>query len=171
MCATRRGSQAHASDQCASPAPPLICALQDRQVEGACSRPHSRADYASHRVSSRGQKRSCQSRHPLVITPSLPSSPPQSSVPQALRQPLTAGHTRHCAELTMCACRSHVRHPSLATYVFVRGLTLLIRCGNKPPSNGLPPQGRRAVIRWLLAPTRMTHGDVVLMCAAAAQIV
>ncbi|KFM24545.1 hypothetical protein F751_2263 [Auxenochlorella protothecoides] len=53
-------------------------------------------------------------------------------------------------------------HTSLAMYVFLRGLVLLVRCGNLP---GGPAWRRR-----LLAPTRATHGDVALMCLAVTQL-
>lgn len=53
-------------------------------------------------------------------------------------------------------------HTSLAMYVFVRGLVLLVRCGNLP---GAPEWRRR-----LLAPTRVPHGDVMLMCLAITQL-
>ncbi|KAG2452403.1 hypothetical protein HYH02_002646 [Chlamydomonas schloesseri] len=56
----------------------------------------------------------------------------------------------------------HRRHYSLATYVLLRGLTLLVRTGNKPSA---PP-----ALRALLQPTRAAHGDTLLMCAAASQI-
>jgi hypothetical protein len=54
------------------------------------------------------------------------------------------------------------RHYSLATYVLLRGITLLVRVGNKPTS---PP-----LLRQLLAPTRLQHGDTLLMCAACSQV-
>ncbi|KAL4452113.1 hypothetical protein ABPG75_007775 [Micractinium tetrahymenae] len=53
-------------------------------------------------------------------------------------------------------------HTSLALYVLIRGLTLLIRCGNLPQAHPLK--------RALLAPTRWRHGDVALMCLSTAQI-
>ncbi|KXZ55453.1 hypothetical protein GPECTOR_2g1002 [Gonium pectorale] len=54
------------------------------------------------------------------------------------------------------------RHYSLATYILLRGLTLLVRTGNKPSA---PP-----ALRALLRPTRLAHGDTLLMCVAASQI-
>ncbi|GLC40870.1 hypothetical protein PLESTB_000014000 [Pleodorina starrii] len=54
------------------------------------------------------------------------------------------------------------RHYSLATYILLRGLTLLVRTGNKPSA---PP-----ALRALLRPTRLQHGDTLLMCVAASQI-
>ena len=42
---------------------------------------------------------------------------------------------------------SKPRHYSLATYVMLRGLTLLVRTGNKPTAN--------PIVRKLLAPTRL----------------
>ena len=53
-------------------------------------------------------------------------------------------------------------HTSLAMYAFLRGLVLLVRCGNLP---GAPTWRRR-----LLAPTRVPQGDVALMCLAVAQL-
>lgn len=53
------------------------------------------------------------------------------------------------------------RHYSLATYILLRGITLLIRVGNKERNRQRHP--------WLhaaLAPTRLTHGDTLLMCAS-----
>ena len=44
----------------------------------------------------------------------------------------------------------------------MRGITLLVRCGNKPES---PP-----LVRTLLAPTRWRHGDTALMCLATSQL-
>ncbi|CAL8462877.1 g2411 [Coccomyxa elongata] len=54
------------------------------------------------------------------------------------------------------------RHHSLAIYILLRGLTLLVRCGNKPDA---PP-----LVRRLLTPTRWRHGDTALMCACTSQI-
>lgn len=51
---------------------------------------------------------------------------------------------------------------SLALYVLIRGLTLLVRCGNLPEAH--------PVKRMLLKPTRWRHGDVALMCLSTAQI-
>lgn len=56
------------------------------------------------------------------------------------------------------------RHYSLATYVLLRGLTLLLRTANKPGAAS-------PMVRSLLAPTRMQHGDTALMCLSASQIV
>ncbi|GAB4819141.1 hypothetical protein N2152v2_006187 [Parachlorella kessleri] len=55
------------------------------------------------------------------------------------------------------------RHTSLAIYILIRGLALLIRCGNLESAD---PR-----LRALLSPTRWRHGDVALMCLSAAQIV
>jgi hypothetical protein len=52
----------------------------------------------------------------------------------------------------------NVRHDDLALYIFLRGLTLLVRCGNRPA-----PAGCGVTPRW-------EHGDVALMCAASWQI-
>mmetsp|Transcript_5717 Transcript_5717/g.16345 ORF Transcript_5717/g.16345 Transcript_5717/m.16345 type:complete len:591 (+) Transcript_5717:231-2003(+) len=54
------------------------------------------------------------------------------------------------------------RHTSLALYVLIRGISLLIRCGNKPSA---PP-----AIRKLLTLTRWRHGDTALMCLSTSQI-
>ncbi|KAG7673374.1 hypothetical protein Ndes2526B_g03184 [Nannochloris sp. 'desiccata'] len=53
-------------------------------------------------------------------------------------------------------------HTSLALYVLLRGITLLVRCGNLPTA---APWKRR-----LLTPTRWKHGDVFLMCLSTSQI-
>ena len=58
--------------------------------------------------------------------------------------------------------RPKVRHHSLAIYVLLRGITLLVRCGNKPDA---PRLARR-----LLAPTRWRHGDTGLMCLCTSQL-
>ena len=52
-------------------------------------------------------------------------------------------------------------HTSLALYVLLRGITLLVRCGNLPTAS---PWKRR-----LLTPTRWHHGDVFLMCLSTCQ--
>lgn len=57
---------------------------------------------------------------------------------------------------------SEQAHTSLALYVLIRGLTLLVRCGNLPDAHPIK--------RRLLAPTRWRHGDVALMCLSTAQI-
>ncbi|CAK0784870.1 hypothetical protein CVIRNUC_008075 [Coccomyxa viridis] len=54
------------------------------------------------------------------------------------------------------------KHHSLALYILLRGITLLVRCGNKPDA---PP-----AVRKLLTATRMKHGDTALMCACTSQI-
>lgn len=53
-------------------------------------------------------------------------------------------------------------HTSLALYLVVRGLVLLVRCGNLPEAHPLK--------RALLAPTRVRHGDALLMCLSTAQL-
>jgi len=55
------------------------------------------------------------------------------------------------------------RHYSLAVYILLRGITLLIRTGNRPSA---PP-----LLRALLAPTRMEHGDTLLMSLCCSQII
>lgn len=65
--------------------------------------------------------------------------------------------------MTWCSCdRPKARHNSLAIYILLRGITLLVRCGNKPDASPL--------IRELLTPTRWRHGDTALMCACTSQI-
>jgi hypothetical protein len=54
----------------------------------------------------------------------------------------------------------------LATYILLRGITLLIRTGNKPRA-----AARHPLLHAALAPTRLAHGDTLLMCCAASQIV
>lgn len=53
-------------------------------------------------------------------------------------------------------------HTSLALYVFIRAMVLLVRCGNLPTA---APWKRK-----LLAPTRWQHGDVALMCLSTIQL-
>jgi len=69
---------------------------------------------------------------------------------------------------------SETRHTSLALYMFLKGLTFLIRCGNVPLVKGKNEDNlqvyRRAWVRRLLSPTRYAHGDVALMCLATAQL-
>ena len=62
----------------------------------------------------------------------------------------------------MHASRPKTRHHSLALYILLRGITLLVRCGNKPDA---PP-----AVRKLLTITRMKHGDTALMCACTSQV-
>eukprot|EP00884_Botryococcus_braunii_P003174 jgi/Botrbrau1/12858/Bobra.0188s0001.1 len=63
---------------------------------------------------------------------------------------------------TILLTGSKARHDSLAIYILLRGITLLVRCGNKPNAP--------AWVRKLLMPTRMEHGDTLLMCLCTAQI-
>jgi hypothetical protein len=42
------------------------------------------------------------------------------------------------------SCRPKTRHTSLALYVLIRGVALLMRCGNKPDA---PPLLRRCAMR------------------------
>lgn len=67
-----------------------------------------------------------------------------------------------CAGPTLLLTGRQARHYSLATYIVLRGLTLLVRTGSKP--------GAHPAVRAALAPSRWRHGDVALMCAAASQI-
>ena len=55
------------------------------------------------------------------------------------------------------------RHYSLATYILLRGITLLVRTGNRSQ--------RRPWLHKLLAPTRLDHGDTLLMCLSCSQVV
>jgi hypothetical protein len=55
------------------------------------------------------------------------------------------------------------RHYSLATYILLRGLTLLVRTGNRT--------NRRPLLHKLLAPTRLEHGDTLLMCLSCSQVI
>jgi hypothetical protein len=71
----------------------------------------------------------------------------------------------HVLQLPVC-CSPKSRHYSLATYILLRGITLLIRTGNKPRA-----AARHPVLHAALAPTRLAHGDTLLMCCAASQIV
>ncbi|CAI5965703.1 unnamed protein product [Closterium sp. NIES-65] len=53
----------------------------------------------------------------------------------------------------------NTRHTSLALYVLLRAVVLAVRCGIKSPSWG-----------WLFRPLTWRHGDTLLMCISAAQI-
>lgn len=57
--------------------------------------------------------------------------------------------------------RARNRHYSLATYILLRGLTLLIRVGNKERN-----KQRHPTLYAALAPTRIEHGDTLLMCVS-----
>jgi hypothetical protein len=48
-------------------------------------------------------------------------------------------------------------------YFLLRGITLLVRVGNKPSAS--------AAVKKMLAPSRWRHGDTALMCASAWQII
>ena len=67
-----------------------------------------------------------------------------------------------CGIILTHACRPKTRHDSLAIYILLRGITLLVRCGNKPNA---PP-----AVRKLLTVTRLKHGDTALMCACTSQV-
>ena len=54
------------------------------------------------------------------------------------------------------------RHDEAALYLLLRGITLLVRVGNKETAP--------AVIHKALAVTRWQHGDTALMCIACWQI-
>ena len=105
-----------------------------------------------------------------------------SSPPELHAQNNTLLHLRHTTPHSR-ACRSahwraaaagaiagpailltgaRTRHDELALYFLLRGLTLLVRCGNKAPPGG--------ALHAALAPTRWRHGDVAMMCAATWQI-
>lgn len=66
-----------------------------------------------------------------------------------------------CTWLPLPLRRPGNRHYSLATYILLRGITLLIRVGNKDRN-----KRRHPALHALLAPTRIHHGDTMLMCAA-----
>lgn len=69
----------------------------------------------------------------------------------------------HCTHFVPPLRSPKERHYSLAVYVLLRGLTLLVRTGNHASA---PP-----ALRALLAPTRLAHGDALLMCACCSQII
>jgi hypothetical protein len=95
-----------------------------------------------------------------------------------------------CAGPSLLLTGPQSRHYSLATYVLLRGITLLVRVGNKradgeeeeeekrqqgttAAANHHHQSRRRALrrlLRALLWPTRLRHGDVLLMCLACSQI-
>lgn len=54
------------------------------------------------------------------------------------------------------------RHTSLSLYMLLRGLVLLVRCGNKPAAH--------PALRAALAPTRWAHGDTALVCMSTVQV-
>lgn len=56
----------------------------------------------------------------------------------------------------------NVRHDGLAIYIFIRSLTLLVRCGNR---------SKRRWLLYLLWPTRLKHGDTLLVSFTGAHIV
>lgn len=55
-----------------------------------------------------------------------------------------------------------VRHDEAALYLLLRGITLLVRVGNKPTAPSM--------IHKALSLTRWQHGDTALMCIACWQI-
>ncbi|GAX83428.1 hypothetical protein CEUSTIGMA_g10853.t1 [Chlamydomonas eustigma] len=59
---------------------------------------------------------------------------------------------------------SETKHYSLATYVMLRGLTLLVRSANREEKSS-------SLVHKLLALTRLEHGDTVLMCLSTSQII
>lgn len=71
-------------------------------------------------------------------------------------------HRPRVREASVGECRPQTRHHSLALYVLLRGVTLLVRCGNKRDA---PP-----AVHALLAPTRWRHGDTGLMCLCTCQV-
>ncbi|KAF6263624.1 hypothetical protein COO60DRAFT_378802 [Scenedesmus sp. NREL 46B-D3] len=71
-----------------------------------------------------------------------------------------------CAGPALLCTGPKSRHYSLATYILLRGITLLVRTGNKPRA-----AARYPALHAALAPSRLAHGDTLLMCCAASQIV
>lgn len=63
---------------------------------------------------------------------------------------------------TLLLTGREARHTSLSVYVLLRGLVLLVRCGNKASAHPL--------LRKALAPTRWQHGDTAIMCASTVQL-
>jgi hypothetical protein len=57
---------------------------------------------------------------------------------------------------------ANVRRDELSLYFLLRGVTLLVRTGNKAPAGSL--------LRRALALTRWRHGDSAMMCASTWQI-
>lgn len=84
----------------------------------------------------------------------------------ACQWPLSVLSYRRIAGLaagpTLLLTGSRETHTSLALYIFLRGLALLVRCGNLPTA---APWKRK-----LLAPTRWQHGDVALMALSTMQV-
>eukprot|EP00775_Hariotina_reticulata_P010487 gene10487-10646_t len=71
-----------------------------------------------------------------------------------------------CAGPALLLTGAKVRHNSLATYILLRGITLLIRVGNKQRN-----RQRHPWLWHLLAPTRLQHGDTLMMCLSCSQII
>ena len=67
-----------------------------------------------------------------------------------------------CAGPSLLFLGRDIPHNSLAMYVLARSVTLFVRCGNR--------MERGRLLYWLLSPTRMKRGDVLLMCMAGMQI-
>lgn len=67
-----------------------------------------------------------------------------------------------CAGPSLLLTGARSSHNSLAIYVLVRALVLLVRLGNRAHVHPW--------VRALLSPSRWQHGDVALMCIAVAQI-
>ena len=57
--------------------------------------------------------------------------------------------------------RPKSRHTSLALYVLIRGVTLLIRCGNKPNAD---PRLRRCVLSSVESHVVVKDGIKCLVC-------
>lgn len=68
---------------------------------------------------------------------------------------------------TLLLAGTETGHTSLALYILIRGITLLVRCGNLSPArSGLKGWLQRATQKI----TRWEHGDVALMCLSTMQL-
>ena len=101
----------------------------------------------------------CICSHSLVIVTVCSCLPAKAS--DALCTYQCTMHDSASLHLIMCCCRSG-SHNSLAIYVLLRGLVLLIRCGNKKDAS--------PIVRRMLALSRWKHGDTALMCIATSQL-
>ena len=98
-------------------------------MEGSCCRPRVWTHHLAHRVCTTGN----------FVGVLLVRNHPCADVQYACSSKAPDGllHT----------CRGQTRHTSLATYVLLRGIVLLVRCANKE-------QETSSLLRKLLAPTR-----------------
>ena len=68
---------------------------------------------------------------------------------------------------TLLLAGTETGHTSLALYILIRGITLLVRCGNLAPARSGFKGWLRRVTQKV---TRWKHGDVALMCLSTMQL-